>query len=327
MTVFGWDSSHFDGQLSPSILARAKSEGIEFFTAKIAEGLADTEGGHDDTALAAARAAGIPLVGGYLIPRSTATVTSQVDYWLKLADAGESWWRTFPGWFWQVDLERWPYDAVPASVGIAAAQQLRARTGRWTILYASRSQYGSQLGGWDGPLWNADYGPTAAYPGDNWAPGWAPYSGQAPTFLQYTSSATIAGLTTCDRNAYRGTLDQLRALVAGTTSPGADVELTDQVAGTATPGFNRNRTVAECLADGDLRTATLVNAVHDLGVDLGAVKQAVSSPPPITLSADQITEIAAALAGLVPTVEELRTIVDAAVKARLDGATVHTAGG
>ncbi|OLE22371.1 MAG: hypothetical protein AUG49_19335 [Catenulispora sp. 13_1_20CM_3_70_7] len=226
--VYIWDASHFDGLLSAGMLLRAKGEGIGAFTHKIGEGLVDTEGRSDDTALAAARDAGIELVGGYLIPRDTATVDAQVDYWIRLADAGEPWWRDYPGWFWQIDLERWSYDNVPASVGVAAARELRARTGRWTILYASHGQYGDQLAAWDGPLWNADYvsapaGPAAAmYPGDSWQPlhgtwrgGWAPYSGRVPLFLQYTSSATIAGLTTCDASAYRGSLDQLRTLITG----------------------------------------------------------------------------------------------------------------
>jgi hypothetical protein len=219
MTIWGWDASHFDGLLSAGILARAKSEGIAFFTHKIAEGLQDTEGSNDDTALAAARSAGIEFVGGYLIPRDGPTVDAQVTEWIRLADAGEPWWRTFPGWWWQIDLERWPYDSVPASVGIAAGQLLRARTGRQVVLYASRGMYGDQLGVWDGPLWNADYvshavgSPAQMYPGDAWSPGWAPYSGQTPALLQFTSSATIAGLTTCDANAFRGSVDQLRALL------------------------------------------------------------------------------------------------------------------
>jgi hypothetical protein len=236
----GIDASHYDGTLTRQILARAKAEGIAFFTHKIAEGLSDTEGAHDDTALAAARDAGIGLLGGYVVPRSSAshaTVAAQVDRWLALADAGEPWWRTWPGWFWQVDLERWSYDNVPAAVGVAAALELRRRTGRWTILYASHGQYPDGLGDWiaaGGPLWNADYtgrpvgGFQAMYPGDSWQPlhgtgtaawrgGWAPYGDpkkpKKPTILQYTSSATIAGLTTCDANAYCGSLDQLTSMI------------------------------------------------------------------------------------------------------------------
>jgi hypothetical protein len=217
--VWIWDTSHFDGTLTRDRMAQAKAEGIASVTAKIGEGLADTEGTHDDTTLAAARDVGIEFLGGYLIPRSNASVNAQVDYWLKLADRGEPWWRTYPGWYWQVDLERWPYDAVPASVGIAAAQRIRALTGRWTILYASRGQYGDQLAGWDGPLWNANYGgnpigPFAGvYPGDT-SSRWTKYSGQVPTFLQYGSNTTIAGLTTCDASAFRGSPADLRALIS-----------------------------------------------------------------------------------------------------------------
>jgi hypothetical protein len=240
VTEYGWDASHYDGVLIRAILARAKAEGIAWFTHKIGEGLLDTEGSHDDTALAAARDAGIRFLGGYLVPRTNAPVTAQVDRWIALADAGEPWWRNWPGWFWQVDLERWSYDNVPASVGIAAAKELRRRTARWTILYASHGQYGDQLQDWDGPLWNADYasrpaaGFKAMYPGDSWQPshgtwrgGWAPYGHptkpRPPTFLQYTSSATIAGLTTCDVNAYRGSLDQLTALITNGDGTMADL--------------------------------------------------------------------------------------------------------
>lgn len=227
MTLFGWDASHFDGPLSRPILDRARAEGIDFFTHKIGEGLADTEGTLDDTALAAARDAGVPFIGGYLIPRSNATPAAQVARWLQLAETGEPWWRSFPGWFWQVDLERWSYDNVAASQGITCAQLLRAATGRCVVLYASRGQYGDSLTGWDGPLWNADYRAGPGYPGDGWvaadkgaAAGWAPYSGKAPAILQYTSSATIAGLSTCDKNAYRGSLDDFRTMIGGKTAMG-----------------------------------------------------------------------------------------------------------
>jgi hypothetical protein len=260
MTVFGWDASHFDGLLSTAILATARAEGIGFFTHKIGEGLSDTEGSHDDTALAAARSAGIEFVGGYLIPRSNATVDAQVGFWLRLADGGEPWWRTFPGWFWQVDLERWSYDSVSAVTGIAAARQLRERTGRQVVLYASHSQYGDQLGGWDGPLWNADYtsrpaaGFAAMYPGDEWMPlhstwrgGWAPYgdpvSPRPPAILQFTSSATIAGLSTCDANAYRGTVDELRTLMEGKADMAA-MQQSDMV-----EGFAARTTIGNTLAD------------------------------------------------------------------------------
>jgi len=66
--------------------------------------------------------------------------------------------------------------------------------------------------------------------------------------------------------------------------------------------------------------------IKGIAADVAAVKVAVGTPAPIVLSPEQITEVAAALAGLVPTLEEFRAVADAAVKARLDGASIHTAG-
>src|SRR5262245_42966490 len=127
MTVFGWDASQFDGLLSRETLARARAEGIVFFTHKIGEGTS-IDDPNDLTAPAAARDAGIEFIGGYGVVR-TGDVAAEVDHLLQLADRDEPWWRTFPGWFWQVDLERWPYDDVSAATGIAYAGLLRQRTG------------------------------------------------------------------------------------------------------------------------------------------------------------------------------------------------------
>lgn len=215
MTLYGWDASHYDGPLSRAILDRARAEGISFFTHKIAESLQDTEGTLDDTALAAARDAGMPFVGGYFVARTNATPAAQVAAWVRLLNAGEPWWRDFPGFFVQIDLERWPYDNVPASVGIECGHRLRDALDRVALLYASRGQYGDSLTAWDGPLWNANYSAGPAYPGDGWLPGWTPYSGRVPAILQYTSSATIAGLSTCDKNAFRGSLADFAAMIGG----------------------------------------------------------------------------------------------------------------
>jgi hypothetical protein len=60
-----------------------------------------------------------------------------------------------------------------------------------------------------------------------WRGGWAPYGHptkpKTPTFLQYTSSATIAGLTTCDANAFRGSLDQLTSMITKGVDTMADL--------------------------------------------------------------------------------------------------------
>ena len=220
MTIYGWDTSHFDGRIDAATARRAVAEGIAFATAKVGEG-----GTYDDPAdggnLAAFRDAGVPLIGGYYVPRTPGDpVADQVAHCIALADRDEPWWRTFPGWFWQVDLETWGYDNVAASTGIAFGTLLATRTGRVAIMYASHGEYGNRLTAWVGPLWNANY-PSGAhapfkdlYPGDHYA-GWDPYSGQVPAICQYASTAIIAGMTTCDANAYRGTLAELTALLTG----------------------------------------------------------------------------------------------------------------
>jgi hypothetical protein len=252
MTVFGWDCSHYDGLLSKTILSRAKSEGIDFFVHKVAEGLQDTEGFNDDTALSAARDAGIEFIGAYFIPRTLDTA-DQITYWIKQINSGEPWLKGWPGRFVVVDLERWSYDNVSASKGIDCANRIRDALGWTTFLYASHSQYGSSVVDWDGPLWNADYVPRSPgqfksmYPGDLWFPshgswfgGWSPYAGKTPTILQYTSSATIAGLTTCDANAFRGSINGLRNMIGG-----HDMEQTDAVTGYG----SRGNSVGDVLAD------------------------------------------------------------------------------
>jgi hypothetical protein len=231
MTTFGWDASHYDGNLTTGNLQGALVEGISFFTHKVAEGIGDTEGTHDDTALQAARNAGIPFVGAYFVPR-TLDSKAQVDRWWDLLNVSEPWWRDGLS-FSQIDLERWSYDNVSAAKGIDCAKRWRDKTGKPVLLYASHGQYGDELRGWDGPLWNAHYVSRSAgqframYPGDNWQPtfgpgivgGWAPYSGKAPSILQYTSDATIAGLTTCDANAFRGSVTDFAAMLGSQYTP------------------------------------------------------------------------------------------------------------
>jgi GH25 family lysozyme M1 (1,4-beta-N-acetylmuramidase) len=60
-------------------------------------------------------------------------------------------------------------------------------------------------------------------------PGWAPYGGMTPVVWQYTSSATLNGVTNVDMNAYKGTLADFKAQVttgaepAGGTAGGGDI--------------------------------------------------------------------------------------------------------
>lgn len=227
MTIFGWDTSHFDGNITDAIARKAADEGIEFATAKLGEG-----GNYRDplcgSNLGAFRNAGLKVLGAYYVPRTPGiSVKDQVDHCIKLANSDIPWWDDFPGWFWQVDLETWGYDNVAASVGITFGEMLADKTDRTAIMYASKGEYGNKLLPWKPePLWNANYGsnPTgqfkAVYPGDA-SVGWREYSGQVPSILQYGSKTIIAGQTTCDANAYRGTINDLLTLI------GANVAIDD----------------------------------------------------------------------------------------------------
>lgn len=57
---------------------------------------------------------------------------------------------------------------------------------------------------------------SAIYPGDGW-PGWNSYGNATPAILQFTSKAQVAGMS-LDADAFRGSLDDLKALF-GTGTP------------------------------------------------------------------------------------------------------------
>jgi hypothetical protein len=208
MTLFGRDASHYDGALAFA--------GLSILTSKATEGTTtrdDTYGAH----LNAARAAGVPVLGSYHVVRTpgnggNGTLAQQLAYWVAWMDSQTPWWRTWPNWILQIDAEHWSYDTVSAStVKQFAALVKGAGLPGWVVTYASKGQYGDTLAGLVTPLWNANYGAnTGTYPGDT-AAAWAAYSGQVPALLQYASAGY-------DHDAYRGSLDELKALTAGGTT-------------------------------------------------------------------------------------------------------------
>ena len=268
MTVFGWDASHWDWDRGPMNFAAARSDGISFFTHKIGEGSSYTDPRFGE-GVARARDAGFELIGAYYVLH-TGNAVGQADRCIALADALAPWWRNFPGWFWQVDAEMWPDDHPPPATCKAMCDRLVARTGRRVILYAPRGHYGNRLTGVGHPLWNANYGSDpvgwyfALYPGDG-SPGWAPYSGQTPLFLQYGSKTIIGTQRSCDANAYRGTVEDLRALITG------GAIMVDNI--------NDLADVTTALADGTTKSGyvTGIAAPHVLPNTLSIVRTAVQT--------------------------------------------------
>lgn len=225
MTVFGWDMSHYDG---PSI-GTAVSQGISFITHKAGGDALDQELDEWWTGVR-----GLPssvILGAYwvLYPGDPA---GRAASFLSRLDSACPGWRNRDSFILQADCEKWGGDSgtVPSISDINAfCASLVARTGGKyrPIVYAPKWVYGnvSQL---KYPVWASSYvsGPVgsfkAMYPGDD-SGRWNPY-GKPVDILQYTSSATIGGQTTCDANAYRGTVLQLKQLV----TPGGIMAQLDQ---------------------------------------------------------------------------------------------------
>jgi len=115
-------------------------------------------------------------------------------------------------------MDRAPTIAEVNAFGVA----LQARTGSPAssiFAYAPPWLYGDKLKDLKYPLWSSNYGtnPTAhykkTYPGDT-SSRWNPVVGKKVEILQYGSMTTIGNQTTCDANAYRGTLVQLQEFIA-----------------------------------------------------------------------------------------------------------------
>lgn len=282
MTVtYGWDASDFDWSRGPMDLAAARAAGIDFFTHKATEGTG-TRHVHYGEALGRARAAGIPFLGAYHVVRSGPGIQAQVDYHMAYVNQATPWWRVHPWWFFQCDMERWPYDAVPAQRGVDFCNALAARTGRAVLLYASRGQYGDSIGG-SAPLWNASYGTNtpgdfrALYPGDS-SSRWARYSGRTPAILQYSSKATIGRQPTCDANAFRGSVQDLARLI-GRETDGMSMLFDDNLARKIDAAYNVQEEVQLDTGGGTMETfkvplVQVLTSVGDRLTNVGAGQQA-----------------------------------------------------
>lgn len=228
MTVFGWDASDYDWGRGPMDLVAARNAGVSFFTYKATESTT-VKHVHYGEALNRARAAGIEFLGAYIVPRSGPSVSAQVDYFLNYVNQQTPWWTSTPGFFFQVDTEKWSYDAVLPQRGADVCAELMRRTGRRIVHYAPKWAYGDSIPQPD-PLWASNYGDNGIgtlqqkYPGDS-STRWAAYSGRVPVFLQFGSRIVIGRQNTCDGNAFRGSIEDLRTFITGNpgSSEGDDV--------------------------------------------------------------------------------------------------------
>jgi GH25 family lysozyme M1 (1,4-beta-N-acetylmuramidase) len=232
MTVYGADLSDFDYGRGPVDVGSMARDGIEFVTAKATEGTRTIHTQYGNT-MGKARAAGIRYLGAYVVPRTPGnlghgSVAAQASFFLDYVNQRTPWWRDWPGWFFQVDLEKWSnqngvYDAVSPATGLEMCRLLREQTGRRVVLYAPSWAYGNGITGTD-PLWASSYGTNpvahyrAAYPGDS-SSRWGAYSGRSPAILQYGSRLTIGSQPGCDANAFRGTTADFHRFITGQELP------------------------------------------------------------------------------------------------------------
>lgn len=334
MTIYGWDASHYDSSpdRGPMNMGAAKAAGVQYFTHKVTEGTTFVDG-MSPSILARAKAAGIPLLGGYHVLHS-GNINAQVDWFLSHLP---SWWDDGP-FLVQLDVEHWPND-TPSAADIHAwvVRFLDVTAGQYTpFVYASKGQYGSATIMADVPLWNAAYPSgtarklTAAYvaAGADTGEGWSPYAQPArlPAIWQYTSNATIGTQTQCDANAFRGTIEQLIALTRG-----GDMEQTDLVKGWN--GKVRDVQVGWVLADWEnLRDALVTAGGKGQFLDASAL---AGSPIGSLAALDQfmatttaaLTNLAATLGRLGEAVAQLQQAQAGAGALAITGGTITVAGG
>jgi hypothetical protein len=338
MTIFGWDMSHFD---APSI-GNALAEGIVFVTHKA--------GGDATDAELPAWWAGVRgldpakvLLGAYwvLYPGNP---TARADAFLARLDAACPGWRDRP-FLLQADCEKWNSNpaTVPSRAEIKAfCDRLVAKCPKLQpIVYAPKWVYAEGLAGLPYPLWASSYvtgsGPfKALYPGDSNSR-WGAYSGQTPAILQYTSSATIGGQTTCDANAFRGTKDQLEALVAPGWSIMADLtpqnltdianKVRDVLLATEVPFPYDEANPKRKLVDVWRYTPSKDVIDAQLRPDFAGILEAVAAQPSVDVAALGASITAGVLAALTPEViASLPTdFVAKIVTAVLDGLSARLA--
>jgi GH25 family lysozyme M1 (1,4-beta-N-acetylmuramidase) len=219
MTTFGWDASHYDDP-------PGARDGIDFYTHKLTDGDHFYLDPEYRAAMDAARAVGIPVLGAYHVLHGQRSLRSQAQWMVERADALTPWWRTWPYWIWQMDCEPFGYNIRPTVAECNAfGHELMAASGRPLHAvegYLPAWSYGSDVTLLEFPWWQSSYvagsGPyRSLYPGDT-SSRWTA-AGRRADFLQYSSSAVIAGQTTCDANAFVGTLDDLKTFLGMGIAP------------------------------------------------------------------------------------------------------------
>lgn len=243
-TIYGWDTSSHDD-------TPASRDGIDFFTCKLTDGDHYYENPTFAAKMNAMHGFGVEVMGAYHVLWGNRSIANQVDWFVQRLDATIPWWRDFDYFICQSDDEPF-YSGLQTAPSVSQINEfhdriITATNGKISAprnsAYAPGWYYGNSVTGLKYNWWQSNYGgnPVGHYPDiypGNASSRWA--GPIATFFLQYGSNAIIAGQTTSDANAYRGTLDQLKAALGGTDVTVADVivgesQLWDQAAQRSTP--------------------------------------------------------------------------------------------
>lgn len=210
MVTFGLDISHHQDKSLD--LAACRRDGIEFVFLKATEGATFVDPDFAGN-LAEARAAGL-LPAAYHYVRSNATAADQC------ANIDQAVPRDVPV---ILDVEA---NSGRLELTKAILERLERAGRRSPLLYLPRwywTQIGSPSLAGMPPLWSSRYPDNrVGLLEEEWAdvPAiyWAGYGGLDVAVLQFTSSARVADHQPLDANAYRGTREQMAALLGYTTT-------------------------------------------------------------------------------------------------------------
>ncbi|MCA1195144.1 glycoside hydrolase family 25 protein [Saccharopolyspora sp. 6V] len=216
--------SHHQGTFD---LARTHAEGFEYAFLKATEGSSFVDSRFAAN-LANARAAGL-LVAAYHYQRGDSTAAAQAAHIMRTVPADVP---------IVLDVEA---NGGDANLTRDIVRRLVAAGWRSPLLYLPRwywQQIGSPSLAGLPPLWYSRYannqGGAASdiyeRNADWFAQHWAGYGGLGVAVLQFTSSATVAGHTPVDANAYQGSREQLAALLGTNPTPNPEDDLTPEQA-------------------------------------------------------------------------------------------------
>lgn len=218
-TTYGWDTSSHDS-------TPASRDGIDFFTCKLTDGDHYYENPTFAAKINAMRGFGVEILGAYHVLWGNRSIANQVNWYVQRLDAVIPWWRDFEYFICQSDNEPF-YTGVQTAPSISQINEFHDRMITATggkidatknEAYAPSWHYGSSISGLKYNWWPSNYGsnPTGHYPDIYPGNSSSRWNGPIAAFLlQYGSNAIIAGQDTSDANAYRGTLDQLKAALGG----------------------------------------------------------------------------------------------------------------